>query len=169
MITPAPIRQHIRVGTLVRAVWPSGLKSTTAALLLGLVPFIGALAGCAVEPARHVRRVQFASAGRVLTVEVLDDDLAHFEFRPAGSPAPTDEGIRVTPMVHATDFPGPLRFINHGQGRIETTEMRITIDPATLRYAENIRIWRDKYGGSMEACETHRSPFHAPRGTATRY
>ena len=24
------------------------------------------------------------------------------------------------------------------------------IDPATLRYPENIRIWREKYGGSMQ-------------------
>lgn len=68
----------------------------------------------------------------MLVVEILDDDLAHFEFRPVGSPTPTDELIRTTPMVNAAGFLGPSRFADDGQGRIETAEMRIIVDPATL-------------------------------------
>ncbi|MBZ0282160.1 MAG: glycoside hydrolase family 31, partial [Anaerolineae bacterium] len=76
-----------------------------------------------------VYRVTFAANDQYLTVEVLDDDLAHFEV---GSGVGADEVIWTTPMVAKTDYSGPSSLNFPSSNVIETPEMRLTIDEATL-------------------------------------
>ena len=87
-------------------------------------PFVAANAG--------IYRITYHAAGRTLTVEILDDDLAHFQL----SVAPmADEIIWTTPMIARTDYPGPSQPIDHRQaqiGIIQTPALRIDVDLKTL-------------------------------------
>ena len=51
-----------------------------------------------------VFRATFNAEGHYLTVELLDDDLAHFELNSA---APTNAPVWTSPMVVKTDYTGP--------------------------------------------------------------
>ena len=57
----------------------------------------------------EVRRVKFTVDNRYLLVEVLDDDLIHFELSVAAGPAATMP-LFTSPMVLKTDYPGPSAF-----------------------------------------------------------
>ncbi len=85
-----------------------------------------------------VQRYKYESAAknRYITVEILDDDLAHFEIsetRTDTEPGPARK-IYVTPMVNSSTYgkyPGPSRlgFIPpHGGNTVETNEMKISIE-----------------------------------------
>lgn len=76
-----------------------------------------------------VYRVTFTANDQYLMVEVLDDDLAHFEV---GGGAGIDEIIWTTPMVAKTDYSGPSSINLPSNNVIETPEMRLTIDAAAL-------------------------------------
>lgn len=76
-----------------------------------------------------VYRVTFVANDQYLMVEVLDDDLAHFEV---GGGSGTDEVIWTTPMVAKTDYSGPSSLNFPASNVIETPEMRLTIDAAAL-------------------------------------
>jgi alpha-glucosidase (family GH31 glycosyl hydrolase) len=74
-------------------------------------------------------RVVFETAGYYLTLELLDDDLAHFEL----SLSPPDAGaIRTTPMIAKTDYPGPTSVTQIDSNTLETPAMRLEIDPEML-------------------------------------
>jgi alpha-glucosidase len=90
-------------------------------LVIILLPFERVLA--------QVERFKFTSGNNYLIVEVLDDDLAHFELSPLGpGPAPT-EAVFTTPQVFKTDYAGPTDVTQSGDGGsvLETPEMRIAV------------------------------------------
>ena len=76
-------------------------------------------------------RASFENADWRLRLAVLDDDLLHFEFSRAASPAP-DGPIEPTEMIERRDYPGPQRLNRPTSASFETAEMGISVDPATL-------------------------------------
>lgn len=77
-----------------------------------------------------VERVSYTNATGYLVVELLDDDLAHFE---TGAGAGPGDSVRIftTPQVAKTDYAGPTAYSVSGN-TITTGEMQITINATTL-------------------------------------
>jgi hypothetical protein len=76
------------------------------ALALALATLVPALAGAAVE------RRQFTAAAGYLVIEVLDDDLVHFEASSIGSPPPLTRPLYTSPIVLKKDYGGPSASTN---------------------------------------------------------
>lgn len=74
-----------------------------------------------------IYRSVFQAGDLTLVVELLDDDLAHFEMNTAAG-----EAIWTSPMVAKTDYAGPSAVTMVSEGVIETPDMRLKIDPETL-------------------------------------
>jgi alpha-glucosidase len=68
-------------------------NSRSTALAAALAVLVPALAAAAVE------RRQFTTAAGYLVIEVLDDDLVHFEASAIGVPPPLTQPIFTSPMV----------------------------------------------------------------------
>lgn len=88
--------------------------------------------GCQTGQRAGVYRTQFESTDRRVIIEVLDDDLAHFELTSQDAGAEVSQPIYTTPMVAKTNYTGPTKIRKADQGVIETAEMRIAVDAATL-------------------------------------
>src|SRR4051812_38397476 len=76
---------------------------------------------------------KYRANGKYLAVEVLNDDIVHFEWSSVGE-GPAESGkIETSPMVGKTDYDGanPNGFAN-GQGFLETTNLKLEIDPQSL-------------------------------------
>ena len=92
-----------------------------------------------------VQRRKFESGQRYLVVEILDDDLAHFELSEDRTGPNPDNGIYVTPMIDRAGYSrytGPSREGFSASGNtIETREMRITVedDARCVRVFDKIR------------------------------
>ncbi|MEJ2711029.1 MAG: glycoside hydrolase family 31 protein, partial [Anaerolineales bacterium] len=80
---------------------------------------------------RQVERAVFTSGENYLAVEFLDDDLVHFEIAPGTAPR-EDQPLYSSPMVFKRDYPGPTSFSTDGNGTLETTEIRIQVNPQSL-------------------------------------
>ncbi|MBK8903997.1 MAG: DUF5110 domain-containing protein [Anaerolineaceae bacterium] len=78
-----------------------------------------------------VPQLTFTSADSYLVVELLDDDLIHFEAG-QGSPPAAGTPLATSPMVQKTDYPGPTSFTDDGQGTLTTAELQVQVDPQTL-------------------------------------
>jgi len=81
-------------------------------------------------PVGGVKRVKFNAAGKYLMVEVLRDDILHFEL---GLNAGFDPqfAIGTSPMVLKRDYPGPTAI--HISGNVvETPAVRATVNTSTL-------------------------------------
>ncbi len=78
-----------------------------------------------------VFRTQFQTDSAYLTVEVLDEDLIHFEISSMGQPPSLTQSLYTSPMVFKKDYPGPSSLIQKFN-LIETHELKIEIDPNTL-------------------------------------
>ena len=74
-----------------------------------------------------VYRQSYSSDGWTLTVELLDDDLAHFQL----STSPV-ESIETSVMVAKTDYTGPSEVTIPEPGVLETPDMRLEIDADSL-------------------------------------
>jgi alpha-glucosidase len=99
------------------------------ALILGLLAF------SAAARAEIVRRTYASSRGQ-LRLEVLDDGLLHFEWRPRGAGTQGDDPIPVSPLVAQTHFPGAtLRGRSAPVTRLRTSAMVIDVDRATLCFS----------------------------------
>ena len=103
---------------------------------LGILAVSAVLIACGgtvipTSGARKVERVKYSSAAANVVVEVLDDNLMHFEFSAVGGEPDTDVPLYTTPMVWRTDYPGPSRFTYNGR-LIETAAVQLLVDPATL-------------------------------------
>ncbi|HXQ20491.1 MAG TPA: TIM-barrel domain-containing protein [Candidatus Acidoferrales bacterium] len=81
---------------------------------------------------RKIARVKFAAAGAYLVIEVLDDELVHFELSAVGAGPDPDVPLYTTPMVSKTDYAGPRRFADNGHGVLETAALRLTVDTQSL-------------------------------------
>jgi alpha-glucosidase (family GH31 glycosyl hydrolase) len=90
-----------------------------------VVTLVGLEAGAAVQ------RKKFSSANGYLIVEVLDDDLVHFEVSAAGTGPTTAQPLYTSPMVSKTQYPGASSFVDSGT-TLETAELRIEVDAQTL-------------------------------------
>jgi alpha-glucosidase (family GH31 glycosyl hydrolase) len=78
-----------------------------------------------------VKRKKFSTPNAYLIVEILDEDLVHFELSAIGPGPSATEALYTSPMVHKTDYAGPSSFIDGGD-ILETSDIRIDVDPATL-------------------------------------
>ncbi len=90
----------------------------------------------------EINRMKFQAQGNYLLVEVLDDDLVHFEYGRGAGPG-TDNPIETTDMVCTpedqvpegvcnTNFSGPQHFSSNGEGVLETNDMRVEINQDNL-------------------------------------
>lgn len=112
--------------------------------ILRILPILISVFVCGAFPARAaIERVKFETPGGYLLVEVLDDDLIHFELSPALPGPAATLPIFTTPQVAKKDYNGPSTFHTSGPGGrvLETAEMLVQIDPATLcvMYTDKIR------------------------------
>lgn len=83
----------------------------------------------AAQESAGVFSTTFTSGGRTLTIELLDDDLAHFELTLEGE---NTSPIELSPMVAATNYPGPSSVEQVDETRFETPEILLAVDPTTL-------------------------------------
>lgn len=75
-----------------------------------------------------VPRVAFEAGGRRLVVEVLDDDLIHFELASAGGPFSDRRALLSTPMIApGRAATGPRRFARRAD-RLVTAELILSVD-----------------------------------------
>jgi alpha-glucosidase (family GH31 glycosyl hydrolase) len=81
---------------------------------------------------RRVERVTYSAAGSYLAIELLDDDVVHFEFSASGAGPDTGMPLYTTPMVVKTDYPGPSRFANNGAGMLRTASIQLSVDTSDL-------------------------------------
>src|ERR1700687_526116 len=113
---PRVIRIALGLAVLACSTAPLGCGST-------VIPTSGA---------RKVERVKFLSGGASVVVELLDDDLMHFELSAVGGGPDTGAPLYTTPMVLRTDYAGPSRFTNNGAGGLEAAALRLAGDDTPL-------------------------------------
>lgn len=77
------------------------------------------------------QRIKYQAGENYLTIEVLDDDLLHFETAAGEQPAQT------SPMILKTDYNGPSKFNfkDASQRSFETSDLRLEVQPGTLCFA----------------------------------
>lgn len=95
------------------------------ALLFALAGLVHSLAFAAVE------RRQFTAPAGYLVIEVLDDDLVHFEASAIGSPPSLAQALYISPMVLKKDYAGPSSFTDGGM-TLETPALRLIVDATSL-------------------------------------
>ena len=88
------------------------------------------LVAAAAAPAEVVREKVSGAQGYVV-VEVLDDDLVHFEIAAVGDGPAVSEPIYTSPMVQRTAWEGPSAVTVSGT-TVETSELRIEVDENDL-------------------------------------
>jgi alpha-glucosidase (family GH31 glycosyl hydrolase) len=103
----------------------------TKRLILSLFLLFSTLSLFGVVQAQGgVFRTTFTAQGYTLTLELLDNDLAHFAISAEGE---TQEPLWTTPMIRTdTAYPGPSQVNLAATNLIETPEMRLEIDQTTL-------------------------------------
>lgn len=77
-----------------------------------------------------VERHTFATDSAYLVVEILSDDLVHFEAA-AGFAPPLDQPLYTSPMVLETDYDGPSSFHRDG-ATLKTPGVRVQVNPGNL-------------------------------------
>jgi alpha-glucosidase len=100
-----------------------GWRRTALALAIAII--VPDLAAAAVE------RRQFTAPAGYLVVEVLDDDLVHFEASAIGSPPSLAQPLFASPMVLKRDYSGPSSLVDGGQ-TLETPAIRLVVDGGSL-------------------------------------
>ncbi len=78
-----------------------------------------------------VQRAEFISGSSYLVVEMLDDDLAHFELSAVGSSPGTATQIFSTDQVLKKDYAGPSTYSRSGNV-LTTAAMSVSVDASTL-------------------------------------
>ena len=84
-----------------------------------------------------VQRVKFQSGNNLLLiVEVLRDDLVHFELSGMGPGPDTSKAISITPQVakKTGDYEGPSNFVRSGPGgnTLDTADMKVVVNTTNL-------------------------------------
>ncbi len=85
-----------------------------------------------VSAGPQVQRIKYAAANAYLIVEILQDDIVHFEYSAALPGPETSAPLYTTPMVFKTDYAGPSRFSNDSQGHLETGALKLAVDAQSL-------------------------------------
>src|SRR5579859_6782861 len=125
--------------TLLGSGW-GGLRAETLEgdcspppLLAAALP-LQAVSQAAAASGIGVKRATFQGTEGWLTVEVLADEVVHFESgagrAPADAPLATSP-IATSPMVAKKDYLGPSRYQQAGT-KLDTAALVVTVDPATL-------------------------------------
>lgn len=78
-----------------------------------------------------VERRQFTAPAGYLVIEVLDDDLVHFEASAIGSAPSLAQPLYTSPMVLKKDYGGPSAFTDGGL-TLETPAVRLIVEAASL-------------------------------------
>ncbi len=99
------------------------VRSIPLALLVFGLLFSGQSAG-------DVVRKVYSTPSAYLVVELLADDLVHFEAAAGSAPSVSDR-VYTSPMVLKTDYKGPSSFVDNGN-KLETPEIRLDVDAANL-------------------------------------
>ncbi len=112
-------------------------RRASSALRLGLAAVLaatGALTAVAVDPSEPaeaaplgVQRAQFTAGSSYLVIEVLDDDLVHFELAGSGTPPGTSAPLFTTDQIDKTDYAGPEQYARNASV-ITTADLRVTVD-----------------------------------------
>ena len=130
-----------------------------------LARFLVLLVGTLLVPAvalGGVERVKFTNGSGYLLIEVLSDDVIHFEAA-AGEGPSLDKTLYSSPMVAKTDYDGPLAATFRRQDTtIETAAVRLRIDPGKLC----VGAW-DKANGDAYLttfCPASLGDFTSPKG-----
>ena len=93
---------------------------------------ISILVFCSAQVATaEINRHRFSTSADSLIIEVLDDDMVHFEYSVAGSHPDLNTAIFTSPMVDKTDYTGPLSLVAT-ENQLETNDLRIQVNPANL-------------------------------------
>jgi len=81
-----------------------------------------------------VQRVKYQSGSNYLIVEVLNNDLIHFEISALGPGPDTNTPIFTTPQVFKTDYAGPTGFTQSGTGgnTLDTPDATVAVDTSSL-------------------------------------
>lgn len=91
----------------------------------------------------EVRRFRFPERGApYVAVEILKDNLVHYEFAARTDGADPLKGIATSPMVGKRDFPGPSAFSQPAANVLETPELRVTVQGLCL-HAVDLKRARD--------------------------
>ena len=96
------------------------------------------LAGFSTASSAEVQRLKYQALGYYLIVEVLADDLIHFQYG-MGAGSSTDVAIATSDMICSqndglpdavckTDFSGPEQFLDMGDGALETRDIKLSVD-----------------------------------------
>lgn len=94
--------------------------------LVALVPLL-----CLAQVVHgDVQRLKFTLPPAYLIIEVLDDDLLHFEYAAVGDP-PVNVPLYASPMTLKRDYGGPSSFSSDAS-RLETAQLRAAVNPANL-------------------------------------
>ena len=78
-----------------------------------------------------VERRQFTAAAGYLVIEILDDDLVHFEASAVGTAPSLAQPLYTSPMVLKTDYGGPSAFTDGGL-MLETPALRLVVAATSL-------------------------------------
>lgn len=100
-------------------------RSSVAAVVAFIIFLAPVLAMAAIE------RLKFNTPSAYLVIEVLDDDLIHFEVSAAVPGPPLSDPIYTSPMVGKHDYSGPNSFTRSGD-RVETDDIRLEINSTSL-------------------------------------
>ena len=85
-----------------------------------------------VSSSGGVERVKYTTDTNYLAIEVLTDNLVHFEVA-AGAPGPDiDAPLYTTPMVSKRAYAGPSRFSDNGLGILQTAALKLSVDTSNL-------------------------------------
>lgn len=79
----------------------------------------------------EVKSKKFTTANAYLIVEVLTDNLAHFEASSAVPGPAAGQRLYTSPMILKSDYPGPGTFADNGM-TLETASLRIAVNATTL-------------------------------------
>jgi alpha-glucosidase (family GH31 glycosyl hydrolase) len=81
-----------------------------------------------------VERFKFPSGNNYLILELLNDDLVHFELSALGPGPALGTAIFTTPQVYKTSYTGPTAFAQSGANgnTLDTPHMKVAVDPASL-------------------------------------
>jgi alpha-glucosidase len=95
---------------------------------------IGILVALAPAAQATVQRVKYPSGNNYLIVEVLTDDLIHFEVSALGPGPDTSSRIVTTPQVFKIDYGGPSSFTQSGPAgnTLDTPDVKLVVDSGSL-------------------------------------
>ncbi|MEA5571957.1 TIM-barrel domain-containing protein [Calothrix sp. UHCC 0171] len=79
----------------------------------------------------EIKRVKFSQNNQDLIIEVLDDDLIHFELSAQEKSSPIDFPLQTSPMIARKNYSGASTY-SRNQNVIATKEIYIQVNPTNL-------------------------------------